>query len=124
MNNWTKNKINNISNLSKDENFPNLINEWKILDEMNINDNISSICNLCGKKHLKYEYFILNQNNKNKMLIGSDCIFLFFEKVDKLIVEANNEIFILNKSEMRQHLVKILKGYWKEEIIKLILLIK
>lgn len=108
-NKWTKNKIEVISNLSNINEFPNLLDEWFVDECMDINFNQNSICNLCGKKHLKFEYFIQNKITDNEMLIGSDCINLFFDKVNAIQIKANNELLIIKKSELRQHLDRLFR---------------
>lgn len=114
--NWTKQKIENILHSSNNKKFPELLTEWFIEDHMNINENINSICKLCGKKGLKYEYFIKNKINDNNMLVGSECILLFFEVVDEITVISNNEYTHLSKNEMRKHLNKIFKNNVLKEI--------
>ena len=105
--NWTKEKIQEISSKSSGGGFPSILKEWFIIDRINLNPLYNSVCGLCGRPNLYYEYFISNRLNDNKILIGSVCISLFFEEVDKIAVEANGNILNLDKREMKQHLNKL-----------------
>lgn len=105
--NWTREKIEALTNRSNENNFPSILKEWFVKDDMDINPKHNSVCELCGQSNLYYEYYIYNRMTENEMLIGSVCINLFYEKVEFITISANNELKELNKSQLKQHLNKL-----------------
>lgn len=43
----------------------------------------ANICELCGKKHLQYLFFLRNKINNKKLVVGSKCIESYMEFSDK-----------------------------------------
>ncbi len=106
---WTKEKINSLVSKSNSDEIKESLEEWFINDKFNINYQNNSICELCNHKNLKYEYFIKNKINHSDMLIGSDCIFLFFDHISEITTYVNNEMQQLTKGELRKHLDKLFR---------------
>ena len=117
---WTIEKRRNISELSFEKDltkFSKSLKEWVIDSKFYLNQVGDSVCELCGKTGLVYEYFIKNEINKSEMLVGSECIYLFFENIDFIKVWQNSskkETRNINKNETK----KLLNLFFKIHILK------
>lgn len=76
---------------SANKEYPDLLKEWVFTGDMAINEESNSVCSLCGQTNLYYEYFILNNLNGTRLLVGSQCICKFIESSELGIkdVEGN-----------------------------------
>jgi len=57
------------------------LDEWEYRGEMNDQIEPNSICELCDHSYIRFQFEIVNKNNSNNLLIGSECITKFGVKV-------------------------------------------
>lgn len=62
----------------------------------------SACCELCDQEKLRYQFQIQNKYTRNKLWVGSSCIF-------KFSIEVFNELgLLLDNSEAKRHLSGIM----------------
>jgi len=91
---WAKRSATNIFLLSENKNDLKMaINEWLYEGDMYDLEEPIEICELCDHPDIRYQFKIINKNNPNEMLVGSECINKF------QISATDDEGNILNTEE-------------------------
>ncbi len=71
----TRNTLLSLSKSKKDYN--QAISEWDYFGDFHDNEVSNATCQLCGQTNIRYEFQIVNRNNQNTLLVGSECITKF-----------------------------------------------
>lgn len=80
---WLENSKRNIFSRSKNTaDFTAACLEWKVTDRvidnyegLNIDEDPPEVsCDLCEHEQIRWQFEIINENNKNTMMVGSSCI--------------------------------------------------
>ena len=58
-------------------NYERALSEWEYLGNLYDNGFARAVCRLCGQQDIRYEFEIVNQENKNSLLVGSECVTKF-----------------------------------------------
>ena len=92
--NWAKRSSENILPLSENQkNLKAAIREWSYDGDMYDLEKPIEICELCNHPDIRYQFKIVNNNNYNEMLVGSECI-------NKFEISATDELGnVLGKEE-------------------------
>ncbi len=91
---WAKRSATNIFPLSENKNDLKMaLNEWLYEGDMYDLEEPIETCELCGYQDIRYQFKIINKNNSNEMLVGSECINKF------QISATDNEGNILDTEE-------------------------
>jgi hypothetical protein len=69
---------NTLLSLSKSKRDYDLaVSEWDYFGDFHDNEVGNGTCQLCGQPNIRYEFQIVNRNNQNTLLVGSECITKF-----------------------------------------------
>jgi len=91
---WAKRSATNIFPLSENKNDLKMaLNEWLYEGDMYDLEEPIETCELCCYQDIRYQFKIINKNNSNEMLVGSECINKF------QISATDNEGNILDTEE-------------------------
>lgn len=75
MNRWREKSKNNLFHNSVEKDNAELAaQEWRFTGYFIDHKRANETCELCETECLRYHYEIINQNNSNKLLVGSSCI--------------------------------------------------
>lgn len=85
--------------------------EWRFLNDVQYYNGTDKICELCGQKHLRSRYKIVNILNNNFLWVGSNCI----NKFEGIEVFDDSGRVIFDLVERKKQLEKILRKLKKNE---------
>ena len=94
---WAERSAANLLPLSVEQRrFPIALREWVYGGDMYDMETPNGTCELCGHPDIRYHFKIVNQQNGNEMLVGSECI-------NRFGISATDPLGnILNSEESRQ----------------------
>ena len=78
--------------------------EWFFLDSP---DDAGKLCQLCGNNRLEYTFRIINEKNKNKMIVGSSCI----DKFSDIRIPKKKRIEVTNNHKRLKRINSINSKY-------------
>lgn len=91
---FTTAKENLLSKSVEKKDFTVAIKEFIYIDLID-NQHAQASCELCNQPNIRYEYLVRNKENNNELLVGSECIKKFVNKlqdIDMELLDSKNSI--------------------------------